>query len=119
MIRPTGWNEAVEEVRYALRIGATHKEWTRAVKKHSRKVVAHIPVGELVGNLVGYAWAWRMQGRLGEVEPITKKDRLNAQGLEGKVTIMMSLYDAVLVEGWCEEARIGFTDVVRRKGVAA
>lgn len=119
MTRPKGWDEAVREVRHALRIGATHEEWAKAVKKYSRKVVAHIPLGELIGNLAGSARVWKKQGRIGEVESIEKKDRLNAQGLEGKVTIEMSLYDAVLVEGWCEEKRIGFTDAARRKEVAA
>ena len=46
------------------------------------------PLGEVASTKTGgFIWAWNLQNRLDNVQPIEKPDRFNAQGLEGKIVI--------------------------------
>ena len=91
------YDTELAEIRHALRINSTLAEYSVIVKKYNQPVILEVPLGELVGNLAGFAMVWKMQGRLSDVMPITGKERFNAQGLEGKVRVKMALYDALLV----------------------
>ena len=73
--------KATHDVLHALRIDAAKAEHTAARKSYDQVVRVHVPTGELVGNLAGYAWAWRMQGRLVGPLPLTTADKLNAQAV--------------------------------------
>ena len=54
------------------------------------------PLGEVMNpNIAGFIWAWNLQNKI-KTESISKKDRFNAQGLEGKATIELDLVGAVL-----------------------
>lgn len=89
---------ALENVRSALHIKSTKEDYNRLVRAYSEPVEIHIPIGELAGNLAGFAWVWEKRGRISKPLPITKSDSFNAQGLEGKVIVSGSTYyDALIV----------------------
>ena len=81
-------------IQRALAIGATHEQYVACVKALNQKVRFECPLGECVDALAGFAWVWKMRGLL-TVQPIIDADRFNAQGLEGKVSIPCTLYDAL------------------------
>ena len=85
------------EIRRALRIDSTRAEYDAIVKKYNQPVILEVPLGELVDNLAGFAIVWKMRGWLNNIMPITGKERFNAQGLEGKVQVKMTLYDALFI----------------------
>jgi len=85
----------IAQMRHALRIGATREEYLAVIKALNRRVKFECPVGELIDALAGFAWAWKMKGKLSDVLPIGERDRFDAQGLEGKVSIECNLYDAL------------------------
>ena len=61
------------------------------------------PSGEWVGSLLGFALAYKLQGKpQPPICAITEKDSFNAQGLEGKIVIEdMTLSDAILYAVQC------------------
>ena len=63
------------------------------------------PLGELVSSLAGFAWAWKLQGFVPKIAPITKTDRFNAQGLEGKIVIETDLSTAIVYASQCPSHR--------------
>ena len=61
-----------------------------------QKALIEFPLGELMNpNIGGYIWAWHMKGII-KTAPITEKDRFMAQGLEGKTSIPVDLFTALL-----------------------
>ena len=55
------------------------------------------PLGELMNpNITGFVWAWSTNREI-RIEGITKRDRFNAQGIEGKAVVEVSLATALLV----------------------
>ncbi len=55
------------------------------------------PLGELLNERIrGFAWAWAADGAL-QTDGITAGDRFDAQGLEGKAVVEVSLVTALLV----------------------
>jgi hypothetical protein len=91
----TDYPDEVSQIQHALRIGAKQEEYVAVVKSLNRKVRFECALGEAIDSLAGFAWAWRMKGLYGVPEPIVKADKLNAQGLEGKLSIEVTLYDAL------------------------
>jgi hypothetical protein len=56
-----------------------------------------LPLGELLDEHIGgFAWAWARNGAV-RTEGITAGDRFDAQGLEGKAVVEVSLVTALLV----------------------
>lgn len=54
------------------------------------------PSGEIANpGIGGFIWAWRKRGILSP-QRIEKRDRFNAQGLEGKIVIRLSFSAALL-----------------------
>jgi hypothetical protein len=86
--------QEASQMQHALRMGATLQEYRDCVKALAKPVLFECPLGEAIGSLAGFAWVWRMKGLL-QAKPIVESDRFNAQGLEGKVSIPCSLYDAL------------------------
>lgn len=80
------------------------KDW-RTHNLSSRRARAEFPLGEMVSNLAGFAWAWKMKGEMPEVVPITDKDRFNAQGLEGKCVKETNLATAITIHANCDQNR--------------
>jgi len=78
---------------------ATLPAWT------SFEARVEFPLGELVGNLQGFAWAWMLKGETIEIGQIVESDRFSAQGLEGKAIKHCSLYDAVIYWSQCPRFR--------------
>ena len=79
---------------------ATLPEWT------SFEARVEFPLGELVGNLQGFAWAWVLKGeRIEKIGQIVDSDRFITQGLEGKAVKHCSLYDAVIYWSQCPRYR--------------
>jgi len=74
-------------------------------KLHEKGAVFEAPLGEWIGNLAGFAWAWKMRGDDVPILPLTKTDRFNAQGLEGKVRIETNLATAIVMAVQCDENR--------------
>lgn len=63
------------------------------------------PMGEWLGNLLGFALGLRLQGALPNPTGITSKDRFVAQGLEGKIALATTLGDAVVMAHHCAARR--------------
>lgn len=61
------------------------------------RVTLRFPMGELTNPaILGFVWAWRLDNNL-HVSPIVKKDKFNAQGLEGAIEVRdISLVTALL-----------------------
>ena len=76
------------------------------VRKYSTPVVVEVPTGALIDDLAGYAWVWKGQRRLEGPLPIVTADRFDAQGVEGKYRITMTLWDALFVWLFSQEHRI-------------
>jgi len=56
-----------------------------------------LPLGELLNERIrGFAWAWATDGAV-QTDGITTGDRFDAQGLEGKAVVEVSLVTALLV----------------------
>lgn len=56
-----------------------------------------LPLGELLNQRIrGFAWAWAADGAV-QTDAITTGDRFDAQGLEGKAVVEVSLVTALLV----------------------
>ena len=54
------------------------------------------PLGEIMNpKIAGFVWVWNLMNKI-KIETISKKDRFNAQGLEGKATVETDLVGAVL-----------------------
>ncbi len=54
------------------------------------------PLGELMNEKIrGFVWAWGMNDEI-RTDGITKRDRFNAQGLEGKAVVEVSLVIALI-----------------------
>ena len=68
------------------------KTWDRWHAKHCwQECILEFPSGELTNEgIAGFVQVWRMQGKVGIV-PIEKGDRFSANGLEGKVSVKVSL----------------------------
>ena len=59
--------------------------------------LVEFPLGELTnGRIGGFVWVWGMKGIVQSAR-IDSGDRFNAQGLEGKCTIPVTLTTALLV----------------------
>lgn len=99
------WETAQRDIRHALRMGASRTEYLQSIRTYNQSVRLHIPLGEL-DNLAGFAWVWKQKGRMSAPQPLTGNERLKAQGLEGKVTVDMSLYDAVIVASQADPHRL-------------
>jgi hypothetical protein len=55
------------------------------------------PLGELLNERIrGFAWAWATDGAV-QTDAIATGDRFDAQGLEGKAVVEVSLVTALLV----------------------
>jgi len=55
------------------------------------------PLGELMNpKILGSVWAWDLTGAV-QTDGITKHDRFDAQGIEGKAVIEVDLVTALLV----------------------
>jgi len=68
------------------------KTWDQWHAKHCwQECILEFPSGELQNEgIAGFVQAWRMQGKVGIVL-IEKGDRFSANGLEGKVSVKVSL----------------------------
>ena len=56
-----------------------------------------LPLGELLNERIrGFAWAWATDGAV-QTDGIATGDRFDAQGLEGKAVVEVSLVTALLV----------------------
>ena len=74
-------------------------------KHGATQVQFSAPVGEWMGNLAGFAAGLKMRGQLPESELIQARDKFNAQGLEGKISIVCLLPDALLKAVQCDPHR--------------
>jgi len=63
----------------------------------NRPARLEFPLGELMNKkIIGSVWAWYMRDSI-RIEGITRRDRFNAQGIEGKAVIEVDLCSALLV----------------------
>ena len=61
-----------------------------------QKALIEFPLGELMNpNIRGYIWAWHMKGII-KTGRITEKDIFKAHGIEGKASIPVDLFTALL-----------------------
>jgi hypothetical protein len=79
-------------------------EW-KTHKLDTIDCIVEFPLGELIDNLAGLTWAWKMKGIDLTPIPITDKDRFDAQGLEGKIRIHTNLSSAVTIYTQCTPHR--------------
>lgn len=77
--------------------GKGESAWNRVWNQYTqRKALLEFPLGEVMNpKISGYAWAWNMRKIL-KTKAITEKDRFEAQGLEGKVSVQIPLLSALL-----------------------
>lgn len=76
---------------------ANSKDWDTWHKVHvCQRAVLEFPMGEIWNpNILGFLWAWKLQGKLVGI-PIEPKDKFATNGLEGKVSIETCLTTALL-----------------------
>lgn len=94
--------KAIEQLTSDMRKAASNgsSTWDPWHDEHYQSVVLDIPSGELMNErITGFLWAWAMQKNLQSMR-LAKSDRLNANGLEGKIRIRTFLISALLA---CQE----------------
>jgi len=76
-----------------------------------------LPLGELLNERIrGFAWAWATDGAV-HTDGITTGDRFDAQGLEGKAVVEVSLVTALLVARDLPRHRVAvYADAADRSG---
>lgn len=88
------YEKEIGQIQHALRIGASFDEYKAVVKALDQPVRFECPLGEVIDTLAGFAMVWRWKGLL-KPELIVQSDKFDAQGLEGKVSIPCTLYNAL------------------------
>ena len=79
---------------------AAPADWDAWLARYDQPARLELAGGEIMNpGIEGFVFAWRMTGRA-KPAALTLTDRLNAQGLEGKLVIQTSLVLALLV--WAE-----------------
>lgn len=65
-------------------------------REYSQSARFEAPLGEWIDKLSGFALVLRLRGKLPQPTAITRRDRFNAQGLEGKIAIDTDLGTAIV-----------------------
>lgn len=83
---------------YCKQINGSHE--------HLYKIKARVeyPLGEIT-NLAGFWWVKKMKGEEPNIQPITKYDTFDAQGLEGKIVEEVNIVDACIRWNFCRPNR--------------
>lgn len=83
---------------HSLAVCGQSELWIKwANEQGDKPAIVEFPCGELFNeSIAGFLWAWKMKGII-ETCAIEKKDRFNANGLEGKVKVTTTLTVALLV----------------------
>lgn len=89
-------DEAIQKLQTEM-AEASQNAWDRWYSEHCwQECILEFPMGELMNEgIAGYLWTWAMQGRM-TIGPIEKGDRFGTQGLEGKVSVEVSLITGLL-----------------------
>ena len=99
--------QRVAELQEAMRraANAVPADWDAWLAQYDRPARLELAGGEIMNpNIDGFVGAWRTSGKL-QIAPLTAADRLNANGLEGKVVVSTTLTTALLVEAELPEFR--------------
>lgn len=105
-------SELLKDYEYALRIGATHKDYLDFIHLYPGKYRLEFPSGEVNNpNISGFLWVWRMKNALVLGLPITGKERFNAQGLEGKCAVDTDITGALMAWRELPEHRVAVYEV--------
>lgn len=87
----------VETLVAEMQQAANPENWENWHKQHCMDVTLELPLGEVMNpRISGFVWAWKKQGKI-KMGRIQKRDRFNAQGLEGKAIVRTTLVTALLV----------------------
>jgi len=86
----------LEEIQKASMSGV--ETWEPVWEKYiNQKALIEFPLGEFMNTTIqGYIAGWNLYKKI-QTKPITEKDKFNAQGLEGKASVPVNLFTALLV----------------------